>query len=87
MSSSARAVAMGSACSRKRGQSANDDVLYSPRFSKSGSFKWLLHTLPRSNSDVQRKAQGSVPGRCPSLVQLCVAKFREVELRPYLFEV
>jgi len=74
----ARAVAMGSACSRKRGQLVHEDDLYSARFSKSGSFKWLLHTLPRSNSaDVHRRAQEAAPGRCPSLVELCVAKVRE----------
>ncbi|ONM16131.1 Leucine-rich repeat family protein [Zea mays] len=66
---------MGSACSRKRGQLVQEDDLYSARFSKSGSFKWLLHTLPRSNfADVQRRAQGPAPNRCPSLVELCVAK-------------
>jgi hypothetical protein len=70
---------MGSACSRKRGQLVQEDDLYSARFSKSGSFKWLLHTLPRSNSaDVQRRTQGPAPGRCPSLVELCVAKVCEV---------
>nr|CAB3485045.1 unnamed protein product [Digitaria exilis] len=69
---------MGSACSRKRGQLVHADDLYSARFSKSGSFKWLLHTLPRSSSaDVHRKTQGSAPGRCPSLVELCVAKVCE----------
>jgi len=74
----ARAVAMGSACSRKRGQLVHEDDLYSARFSKSGSFKWLLHTLPRSNSaDVHRRAQEAAPGRCPSLVELCVARVRE----------
>jgi hypothetical protein len=76
---------MGSACSRKRGHQVDEDVLYSARFSKSGSFKWLLHTLSRSSSDVQRKAQG--PGQRPSLMELCVAKVREVELRSCLFDV
>nr|CAE02935.3 OSJNBa0014K14.7 [Oryza sativa Japonica Group] len=69
---------MGSACSRKRGQLLVDEEdLYSARFSKSSSFKWLLHTLPRSGSDVHRKVQGPVPVRCPSLMELCVAKVRE----------
>jgi hypothetical protein len=85
--SSARAVAMGSACSRKRGQRVDEDVLYCARFSKSGSFKWLLHTLPRSSSDVQRKAQEPLPGQPLSLMELCVAKVREVGLRPCLFVV
>jgi hypothetical protein len=84
----APAVAMGIACSRKRGQLVHEDDLYSARFSKSGSFKWLLHTQPRSNSaDVHRRGQGSMPGRCPSLVELCVAKVREVILLLLLFAV
>jgi hypothetical protein len=69
---------MGSACSRKRGQLVREDELYSVKFSKSGSFKWLLHTLSRSSSDVLRKAQGPAPGRRPSLVELCVARVRQV---------
>ncbi|KAM3388045.1 hypothetical protein ACQJBY_010688 [Aegilops geniculata] len=68
---------MGSACSRNRGQVVHEDQLYSVKFSKSGSFKWLLHTLSRSSSDVLRKAQGPGPGRRPSLVELCVARVRE----------
>jgi len=47
------------------------------KFSKSGSFKWLLHTLSRSSSDVLRKAQGPGPARRPSLVELCVARVRQ----------
>lgn len=79
---------MGSACSRKRGQLVQEDDLYSARFSKSGSFKWLLHTLPRSNfADVQRRAQGPAPNRCPSLVELCVAKVCKVFYCFFLFSV
>ncbi|KAI5014368.1 hypothetical protein ZWY2020_055758 [Hordeum vulgare] len=75
--SSAQQLVMGSACSRNRGQVVHEDQLYSVKFSKSGSFKWLMHTLSRSSSDVLRKAQGPTPGRRPTLVELCVARVRE----------
>lgn len=67
---------MGGVCSRKRSQLVDeDDSFQSPtRFSKTSSLKWLLLTLPRSSSDVSRKGLGKGPGRCPSLMELCVAK-------------
>ncbi|KAE8817957.1 F-box/LRR-repeat protein 2-like [Hordeum vulgare] len=68
---------MGGVCSRKRSQlvEEDDDSLQTPtRFSKTSSLKWLLLTLPRSSSDVSRKGQGKYPDRCPTLMNLCVAK-------------
>jgi len=51
-----------------------DSLEASPRFSKTSSLKWLLLSLPRTSSDVSRKGQGEGPGRCPSLMELCVAR-------------
>ncbi|AQK72581.1 Regulatory subunit [Zea mays] len=67
---------MGGVCSRKRSQLVDegDALQTSPRFSKTSSLKWLLLTLPRSSSDVSGKGQGNEPGRCPSLMELCVAR-------------
>lgn len=65
---------MGGACSRKRDLLDEDDLRRSGRYSKSGSSKWLLLMLPRCSTDVTAGRQG----KCPSLMELCVAKVREV---------
>lgn len=66
---------MGGACSRKRDLVDESDTrTTSGRYSKSGSSKWLLFSLPRCGADVARRGQG----KCPSLMELCVAKIREV---------
>jgi hypothetical protein len=68
---------MGGACSRNRAQSSDEqDPLggTSAKFSKSGSFKWLLFTLPRTGSLESKIEQG----KCPTLMELCIAKVREV---------
>jgi len=71
---------MGGVCSRKRSQLVDegDSLEASPRFSKTSSLKWLLLSLPRTSSDVSRKGQGEGPGRCPSLMELCVARVCKV---------
>uniref|UniRef100_A0A453P2Y5 Uncharacterized protein n=1 Tax=Aegilops tauschii subsp. strangulata TaxID=200361 RepID=A0A453P2Y5_AEGTS len=79
---------MGGVCSRKRSQLVedDDDSLQTPtRFSKTSSLKWLLLTLPRSSSDISRKGPGKGPGRCPTLMELCVAKVCKVVLWAYVF--
>ncbi|TVU29242.1 hypothetical protein EJB05_20800 [Eragrostis curvula] len=67
---------MGGVCSRKRSQLVDegDGSPTTTRLSKTSSFKWLLLALPRSSSDVSRKGQANRPGRCPSLMELCVAR-------------
>lgn len=68
---------MGGACSRNRAHSTDEQDLLSctsTKFSKSGSFKWLLFTLPRSGSLESKLEQG----KCPTLMELCIAKVREV---------
>ncbi|RRT82409.1 hypothetical protein B296_00020076 [Ensete ventricosum] len=65
---------MGGACSRKRDLLDEDDFRRSGRYSKSGSSKWLLLMLPRCSTDVTAGRQG----KCPSLMELCVAKVCEV---------
>lgn len=79
---------MGGVCSRKRSQLVDegDSPQTSPRFSKTSSLKWLLLSLPRSNSDVSGKGQGNEPGRCPSLMELCVARVCQVVLWLHVFE-
>lgn len=67
---------MGGACSRKRDQQVNDDNLHrgvSERYSKSGSSKWLGTTFSRASMDGSQGKQS-----CPSLLDLCVYKIREV---------
>lgn len=67
---------MGGACSRKREQLDNEDVLHrclSRRYSKSASSKWLATSFSRSIGDMQ---QGN--GKCPSLMELCVKQICEV---------
>lgn len=67
---------MGGACSRKRDQQVDEDSEnrgVSGRYCKSGSFKWLGNSLSRSVKDNEL---GKV--RCPSLMELCIYKIREV---------
>lgn len=67
---------MGGACSRKRGHLVEDEGARraaSGRLSKAGSSKWLF-SLPRCGSTVLQKGQA----KCPTLMELCVAKIREV---------
>lgn len=72
---------MGGACSRKRDNLVDEGDQFRPRYSKSGSSKWMLFTLPRAGSDILRRGQG----KCPSLMELCVAKVREVLRYVFLF--
>lgn len=67
---------MGGACSRKRNVLDEDDLRRSGRFSKTGSSKWLLFSQPRCSTDVTVRRQG----KCPSLMELCVVKIREVPI-------
>lgn len=76
---------MGGACSRNRAQSADEQDLLSgtsTKFSKSGSFKWLLFTLPRSGSLESKLEQG----KCPTLMELCIAKVREVSYKELMMK-
>jgi len=74
---------MGGACSRKRDHLVEEGDPRrgaSWRYSKSGSSKWLLLSLPRCASDVAQRGQG----KCPSLMELCVARIREVFFSSFL---
>lgn len=67
---------MGGACSRKRDQQDNEDNLVrgvSGKYCKSGSSKWLATSFSRPSMDIQLGR-----GNCPSLMDLCVQKIREV---------
>lgn len=67
---------MGGACSRKRDQRDDEDDFprgISRRYSKSGSSKWLATSFSRPALDIQPGT-----GQCPSLMDLCVRKIREV---------
>jgi hypothetical protein len=79
---------MGGVCSRKRSQLVDEDdgCQTTTRLSKTSSLKWMLLALPRSNSDVSRKGQAKGPGRCPSLMELCVATACKVVLWLCVFE-
>ena len=67
---------MGGACSRKRDQRDNEDILHrgvSGRYCKSGSSKWLATSFSRPAIDIQLGR-----GKCPSLLDLCIRKICEV---------
>lgn len=67
---------MGGACSRKREQLNREDNLHRGacgRNHKSGSSKWLVTSFSRPQLEIQ---QGQ--GKCPSLMELCAHKIREV---------
>lgn len=67
---------MGGACSRKRDQREEEENLnggVSRRYGKSGSSKWLATSFSRQSSDIQLGK-----GKCPSLMDLCIHKIREV---------
>ena len=67
---------MGGACSRKRDQLESEDGLHSGvsgRYCKSGSSKWLATTFTRPVAEIHREK-----GKCPSLMELCTYKIREV---------
>lgn len=67
---------MGAACSRKRDQLDNVDGFdrgVSGRYCKSGSSKWLATTFSRPVLEIQREKE-----KCPSLLELCTYKIREV---------
>lgn len=69
---------MGGACSRKRDQVDNEDDLLrgsSGRYCKSGSSKWLATSFLRPAIDNHLGR-----GKCPSLMDLCICKIREVLL-------
>lgn len=63
---------MGVACSRKRDQQVNEDIVHRG-VSKSGSSKWLGTSISRASIDIK---QGN--GKCPSLMELCIYKICEV---------
>lgn len=62
---------MGGACSRKRDQQVNEDIVHRG-VSKSGSSKWLGTSISRASIDIK---QGN--GKCPSLMELCIYKICE----------
>lgn len=64
---------MGGACSRKRDHLVDEGDYRRARYLKNGSSKWLLLSLPRCTSDISLKGQG----KCPSLLELCIARTRE----------
>lgn len=67
---------MGGACSRKRDQLVNEDNLnggVSGKYTKSGSSKWLGTSISRGTVDAMQGKQS-----CPSLMDLCIYKIREV---------
>lgn len=67
---------MGGACSRKRDQLDNEEILHrgvSAKYNKSLSSKWLMTSLYRPPLDNHRGT-----GKCPSLMELCAYKIREV---------
>lgn len=67
---------MGGACSRKRDQQVNEDSPnrgVSGRYTKSGSSKWLGTSFSRACMDASQGKQS-----CPSLMDLCIYKIREV---------
>lgn len=67
---------MGGACSRKRDQREEEDNLnggVSRRYCKSGSSKWLSTSFSRAAVDIQPGK-----GKCPSLLNVCIHKMREV---------
>lgn len=75
---------MGGACSRKRGQQVNEDNPnrgVSGRYTKSGSSKWLGASFSRASMDASQGKQS-----CPSLMDLCIYKIREVCL-PTIFVI
>lgn len=67
---------MGGACSRKRDPQVNEDSLQrgvSGKYCRIGSSKWLGTSISRPALDI---LQGR--GQCPSLMELCIYKIREV---------
>ena len=71
---------MGGACSRKRDRREDEDNIngiggggVSRRYGKSGSSKWLATSFIRPGGDNK--------GKCPSLLDLCVRKIREVKIK------
>lgn len=67
---------MGGACSRKRDQQVNEDSPnrgVSGRYTKSGSSKWLGTSFSRAYMDAIQGKQS-----CPSLMDLCIYKIRQV---------
>lgn len=67
---------MGGACSRKRDQLDHEDSLnrgVCERYHKSLSSKWLMTSFSRPQLEIQRGQ-----GKCPSLMELCAHKIREV---------
>ena len=69
---------MGGICSRKRDQHVVEDDLHrgiSGRYCRSGSIKW---SRPRSLRSKSNQCPGV--GTCPSLMDLCINRIREVHV-------
>lgn len=67
---------MGGACSRKRDQQVNEDNPnrgVSGRYTKCGSSKWLGTSCSKASMDASQGKRS-----CPSLMDLCIYKIREV---------